>query len=101
MLRNGRYKYNYYVGATPQLYDLQEDPNELQDLCKDARCGSMLRNFEAELRRLLDPESVDAQAHASQWATVEAAGGREAVIQRGAFDHSPTPGEKAAFRSHG
>ena len=101
MLRNGRYKCNYYVGETPQLFDLQEDPDELHDLSEEAKYGSMLRDFEVELRGLLDPEAVDEQARASQRAMVKAAGGREVVIQRGAFDHSPTPGEKAAFRAHG
>ena len=52
------------------------------------------------MRALLDPEAVDEQSHASQQKTIEAAGGTAAVIQRGAFDHSPTPGEKAAFRPH-
>ena len=101
MLRNGRYKYNYYVGLTPPLFDLHEDSDELNGLYEKGSHGSMLRDFEAELRGLLDPEAVDEQALASQRAMVEAAGGREAVIQRGAFDHSPTPGEKAAFRPHG
>ena len=101
MLRNGHYKYNYYVGAPPQLFDLAEDLDEVNDLSSDVRYGSMLRDFEVELRGLLDPEAVDGQALASQRAVIEAAGGAEVVIQRGAFDHSPTPGEKAAFRSHG
>ena len=100
MLRNARYKYNYYVGGPPQLFDLEADPSESHDLSGDGLYGSMLRDFEAELRQLLDPEAMDEQALASQRAIVEAAGGTEAVIDRGAFDHSPTPGEKAAFRTH-
>ena len=99
MLRNRRYKYISHVGEQAQLFDLKEDPEEINDLSTDASHRSMLRDFETELRELLDPESVDAQARASQQAVVEAAGGAEAVIQRGAFDHSPTPGEKAEFRS--
>jgi len=99
MLRNQRYKYISHVGEQAQLFDLKEDPEEINDLATDASHGSMLRDFETELRELLDPESVDAQARASQQAVVEAAGGAEAVIRRGAFDHSPTPGEKAEFRS--
>ena len=100
MLRRNRYKYNYYVGAPPQLFDLAEDPDELNDLSGMPEYQDLLRDCERELRALLDPEAVDEQAHASQRATIEAAGGTAAVIQRGAFDHSPTPGEKAAFRSH-
>ena len=100
MLRRSRYKYNYYVGAPPQLFDLAEDPNELNDLSGIPEHQGLLRDCERELHALLDPEAVDEQAHASQRAIIEAAGGAAAVIQRGAFDHSPTPGEKAAFRPH-
>ena len=100
MLHRNSYKYNYYVGAPPQLFDLAEDPDELNDLSGIPEYQDLLRDCERDLRTLLDPEAVDEQAHASQRATIEAAGGTAAVIQRGAFDHSPTPGEKAAFRSH-
>ena len=49
---------------------------------------------------ILDPEAVDAQACADQRAMVERCGGEEAVRAKGAFDHSPTPGEQPAFRTH-
>ncbi len=101
MLRRARYKYNYYVGAPPQLFDLQEDPDELNDLSAAPEHQELMQGFEQELRQLLDPEAVDAQAHADQSTQVEAHGGEEAVRAKGAFDHSPTPGEKAAFRQHG
>ena len=100
MLRRMRCKYNYYVGAPPQLFDLAEDPEELNDLSGMPEHQDLLRDCERELRAILDPEAVDERARASQRAAVEAAGGTAAVIRRGAFDHSPTPGEKAAFRSH-
>ena len=32
MLRNGRYKYNYYVGYKPELFDLSADPGEERNL---------------------------------------------------------------------
>lgn len=35
MLRGERYKYIYYQGFRPQLFDLLNDPNELHDLAKD------------------------------------------------------------------
>ena len=53
--------------------------------------------FEQELRGILDPEAVDAQAKADQRAKVEAFG-REKVLSRGAFANSPTPGEIARLR---
>jgi choline-sulfatase len=104
MLRRLRYKYNYYVQAPPQLFDLQEDPDELNDLSNAPEHQELMQDFERELRQLLDPEAgpeaVDARARADQSAQIEAHGGEEAVRAKGAFDHSPTPGEKAAFRQH-
>jgi choline-sulfatase len=100
MLRRARYKYNYYVGAPPQLFDLQEDPDELNDLSTVAEHRPLLQDFERELRALLNPEAVDAQARADQKAQVDAHGGEAVVRAKGAFDHSPTPGEKPAFRRH-
>ena len=101
MLRRRRYKYIYYVGAPPQLFDMWEDPNEVDDLSNKPEHGALLLDFERELRGLLDPEAVDAQARADQQAMVELNGGEETVRAKGAFDHSPTPGEKPAFRAHG
>ena len=49
---------------------------------------------------MLDPEAIDARARADQRAMVERRGGEEAVRAKGAFDHSPTPGEQPAFRTH-
>ena len=32
MIRQGRYKYSYYVGDTDELYDLHTDPAEMKNL---------------------------------------------------------------------
>ena len=95
LLRDARYKYLHYVGGPPQLFDLQEDPEERNDLAAagDARAPALLRRFEGELRALLDPEAVDRRAKAEQAARVAACGGREAVLARGTFTNSPTPDE--------
>jgi arylsulfatase A-like enzyme len=50
-LRNARWRYVYWLGEPEQLFDLQADPNEFQDLGRDAST-SVIR---AELRtQLLD-----------------------------------------------
>ncbi len=98
MLRNQQYKYIYYVGDPPQLFDLIADPDEVNDLATSPDHQSTLHKFEAELRTMLNPEMTDALAKADQQAKVNAFGGREAVIQRGAFTNSPVPGEKPQFR---
>jgi arylsulfatase A-like enzyme len=35
MVRNTRWKYVHYQGLRPQLFDMQEDPQELHDLGAD------------------------------------------------------------------
>ena len=99
MLRNARYKYVYYVGGPPQLFDLQADPEERHDLAAapDREAAALLARFKAELRALLDPEAVDRRAKADQAALVAAHGGREAVLARGTFANSPTPDENPAW----
>ena len=37
MLRFGKWKYCHYVGAPPQLFDLDADPEELVDVASDPR----------------------------------------------------------------
>ena len=99
LLRNRRYKYVHFTGRSPLLYDMLEDPWELTNLAGLPEHAARVRRCAAELRALLDPDSVNAEAHADQVARVVAAGGREAVLARGAFTNSPVPGEQPAFRS--
>ncbi len=98
MLCDGHYKYMHHVGERDQLFDLQSDPLEQNDLAGDAASSGIAENFEGALRAMLDPEAVDAQAKTAQQQRVEEAGGVEAVLRRGAFQNSPVPGEKPAFR---
>ena len=81
----------------PQLFDLDADPLESRDLASDPAYGQALRDCEAALRTICDPEAVDRLAFADQEAVIARHGGREAVIKRGTFGHSPVPGEKAVY----
>ena len=56
MLRDQRHKYVHYVGAPPQLFDLEADPEELTDLGTDTAHEPQRAAFEARLRAILDPE---------------------------------------------
>ena len=98
MLRDRQYKYVYYVDAPPQLFDLIADPDEINDLVMDSGHEAVLRDFEARLRVILDPEGVDMQAKADQRAKIEAFGGEEVVRKRGTFTNSPVPGEEPGFQ---
>lgn len=66
MLRKGRYKYIYYVGFDAQLFDLEQDPEELEDLAQHPEMEELLVAFEAELRTICDPEEVDGRAKTDQ-----------------------------------
>ena len=98
MIREGHYKYVYYVGYPPQLFDLKADPEELRDLGEDPGFGEILAQCEAKLRAILDPEAVDARAKARQQAQMTRHGGRDAVIARGDLGYSPPPGLPVDFR---
>ena len=99
MVRQGRFKFVYYVGLPPQLFDLESDPGETTDLASDPAFAATCCELEQEVRRFVDPEAADAAAKASQHAKIEAAGGREVVEARGpAFEiATPAPTE---FMAH-
>lgn len=91
MLRKGRWKLNYYVGFEPELFDMEADPEELNDLGTDPSHAEIRREMIAALREIVDPEAADAQAHADQAALVERVGGKEAALQMGPKSATPPP----------
>lgn len=95
---HGRYKYVHYVGMAPQLFDLEADPLETDDLAGDPAHAAILIEYEGRLRALLDPDEVDRRAKRSQAEKVAAAGGREVVIARGDLGYSPPPGTPPEFQ---
>jgi choline-sulfatase len=97
MIRKGPFKYVHYVGMAPQLFDLEADPQETNDLGENQDYRGVVKDCEAALRRVVDPEAADSQAFADQEARIAAAGGREAVLARGTFAFSPVPGIKPDY----
>jgi choline-sulfatase len=91
MLRNGRYKFIYYVGVGAELYDLEDDPEEMQNLAENAEFAGLAGELEAALRAIVDPEEVDRRAKRDQAALLESYGGREAVLKRGVVSATPAP----------
>jgi choline-sulfatase len=59
----------------------------------------VVKDCDAALRRVVDPEAADRQAFSDQEERLAAAGGREAVLARGAFGFSPVPGVKPVYDS--
>ncbi len=95
MLRRGRWKLIHYTGFEPELFDLEADPEERDNLA--AREPEKVAALMAALREVCDPDEVHARARAAQEALVAAHGGREAVLRAGAFSGTPAPGDKAVF----
>ena len=79
------------------LFDLENDPHERTDLGRDPAYAATIAECEAALRRVVDPDAVDARARADQAKKIEEHGGRDAVLGAGTFRYSPPPGVKAAY----
>lgn len=92
MIRHGRWKYHYYVGFPPELFDLETDPEETRDLAGDPAFAAVVARMERRLRQICDPEAVNDKAFADQDAMIEGYGGREAAISMGAKGATPPPG---------
>jgi len=99
MLRQGMWKYVHYVGMPPELFDLAADPEEMNDLGQDPTQSDRIVTFECALRKILDPEAVDASAKASQRALIDQHGGREAILKKGGFGATPAPGEEPVYEA--
>ena len=91
MVRKGRWKFHYYVRYRPELFDLEKDPEELVDLAEDPKYADVVREMEAELRRICDPEAVDAQAKRDQQAMIERLGGPAVAANMGSAGATPVP----------
>ena len=66
MIRRGRYKYIYSEPDPEQLFDLENDPNELHNLAERQECQRLRRNFQAELLQHWDKKALHNQVLDSQ-----------------------------------
>ena len=66
MLRQGRYKLVYSSGDSPQLYDLETDPNEFHDLAGDTTYQSILEDLQAQLLSHWNPVDLEQRVRRSQ-----------------------------------
>jgi choline-sulfatase len=88
----------HYVNYPAQLFDLDEDPEELNDVANDAAYADALEQCRRALFAICDPNEVDRRAHARQAELLALNGGRAAVIERGDFGFTPAPGTVADFQ---
>jgi choline-sulfatase len=91
MLRKGRWKLIHYVGYEDELFDLETDPEEMTNRADDPACATLLEDLHIELRKICDPERVDALAFEDQAELIERVGGRDAALKLGAAGATPPP----------
>ena len=93
MIRTGRWKYVYHVGYQPQLFDLVNDPMEIEDLSFNPEFTSVRNRCESILRSICDPERENNQAFEDQRLMIKKLGGEENITQYELFDFTPVPKE--------
>jgi choline-sulfatase len=93
-LRRGRYKLLYFVDMPLQVFDLESDPSETNDISATEEGRRQAEALEAELRTILDPEAVDRRAKEDQRMQIERMGGVEACLSKGNYLNNPVPGKE-------
>ena len=60
MLRKGKWECLYYHGEEPELYDLEADPEEMNNRSRHPECRSLLDEMLTEILADWDPEDLQA-----------------------------------------
>ena len=90
MLRKGRWKYIYYAENNPDLlFDMVNDPQEIQNLSRDPQLQPVKNDMHNTLRSILDPEEVNNNALEDQSTMADKLGGLEAIRKMQSFNHTP------------
>ncbi len=89
MLRKGRWKYIEYTGFPPELFDLETDPQETQNVAP-GNPETVVSLAEA-LRKHVDPDVAECAAFEAQDRLIERHGGRENVLRRFEIGATPPP----------
>lgn len=97
MLRKGDWKLVHYVGYPDQLFNLRDDPDEVDDRSTDPDCTDVMEELMSEIVKICDPVKVDEAARISQICMIEANGGKEPIIERGDLGFSMPPGVAPEF----
>jgi len=66
MIRKADWKYIYFTGDSPLLFNLKDDPGEFRNLAGQPETAAIERELHGHLTSLLEPDAVTEQAFAEQ-----------------------------------
>jgi choline-sulfatase len=66
MFKRGKYKFIYYLGEEPELFDLENDPNEYINLANDPKMQQVRHTLEEELLSFWNPVKLEETIMKSQ-----------------------------------
>jgi choline-sulfatase len=90
MIRDGRWKYICYPGFAAQLFDLEKDPHEANDLGLSNQHADIRTRLHAKLTETFeDPEAISDRAFEHQRQRIEELGGFDGIYSGQNFDHTP------------
>lgn len=92
MVRWDDWKFVYYAGLAPQLFNLADDPDECTDLGQSRATRDIAARIEGSrrLQAICDPDAVNRMAFDDQRRRIAEFGGSEAC-RATAFGHTPAP----------
>jgi len=96
-LRSCQWKLIYHVDMPNQLFDLELDPQETNNLLEENPEHLSAKALELKLRELLDPEKIDALSKADQSDWIKKYGGEAEIRKADVILYTPVPGRKAGL----
>ena len=91
MIRKDQWKYIHYEGFDPELFDLESDPEEENNLSNNPKFSDILNQLKTELFKICNPKEVNELAFKDQDDMIEGYGGIEKAKQLGANAATPPP----------
>lgn len=92
MLQDRSTKYVHYCDHPPELFDLVEDPQELENLAGRPEQARRLADWNARLKAICDPQNVDRRAKQRQQDLIDHYGGETAIrAGQGIGSYTPSP----------
>ncbi|MEM7194041.1 MAG: sulfatase-like hydrolase/transferase [Pseudomonadota bacterium] len=89
MLRTDQWKYNYYPGYEPELFNIQDDPDELNDLAGQNQYSHHQVVCHRQLCEIVDPDVANQTAFKDQADCINRLGGIDAILQSEEYDFTP------------